>query len=307
MKTSQDKVLATLANLVPEDAREKFSSAISDFLKETVADLEAQYETKLEEAYSTLTEEKAAAERVAEQGYAEAFQVICDWRDRVEVLKEEYDNQLISGYEDAYKILLAERKKKDTLEVELHEEYDNRFNEVKNFIVDKVDAFLALKGNEFYDMAVKEVTNDPAMAEHKVALDRIMEVAAHYLSNNDFAHATNSKVEEMNRLTEEMKGQIKILEARNMRLTTENQKLNEVARQAQDVLNEGAKLERTARKEMAKKVQGRGQIEMENVKDLKVIAEHQTPDRTGETDSDDLTPTQKLFKEWQVLAAIPGK
>ncbi len=302
MKTSQDKVLKALAGLIPEDAQEKVSGAISEFLKEAVAELEAEYESKLEEAYATLTEEKSAAEKVAEKGYAEAYEIICDLRDRLEVQKEEYEQQLIEGYEEAYQMLQAERSKADTLEVDLYEEYDNRLGEIKEFIVDKVDTFLALKGEEFFELAKKEVINDPTMAEHKVALDRILEVAAHYLSDEDFTYATNSRVEEMTRAIEEMKGQVKILEARNMRLNTENQKLNEVARQAQEVLTEGARVERNARKELAKKAESRGQ---RVTKDVQVIAEHTAETAAGETVAEDQDPTQKLFKEWRQLANIP--
>lgn len=310
MKTSQDKVLKAIAGLLPEDAREKVTAAVTEFLTEAEASIrtavEAEAEAKLEEAYQTLAEQKTDAEKVAEKGYSEAYEIICDLRNRLEVQKEEFEQQLEEGYEEAYQMLQEVRSKNDSLEVDLYEEYDNRLGEIKEFIVDKVDQFLAQKGEEFYENARRDVENDPTVAEHKVALDRVLEVAAQYLSDEDYAFATGSKVEDLSRKLEEQNGQIKILEARNMRLYTENQKLNEVARQAQDVLTEGVKVEKKARKELAKNAESRGKREVEKVE---VIAETVTTPTADATAANDQSPTahDKLFAEWNALAGVNSK
>lgn len=301
MKTSQEKVLNALSGLIPENAQAQVAEAVKAMLEEAVAELEAEYDAKLEEAYKEANAQIAQAEKIAEEGYAQAYDIILDQRDRIDTLKEEYEAQLEEGYEEAFQMIQGERSKNDTLEVDLYEEYDNRLGEIKEYIVDKVDQFLSLKGEEFFENAKRDVMNDPAMAEHKVALDKILEVASTYLDADDYNFATSSKLDELQRQIEEEKGQRKILEARNMRLHTENTKLNEVARQAQEVLNEGARIERTARKNAARVAQSKGQ---RVVDDVKVIAEHTNAAGEPVADEGHSNPRNKLFQEWRALAGM---
>lgn len=295
MKT--EKVLNTLADLVPENSREKVGKAISEYLESTKAELEAEYESKLEEAYKSLATKIEDAEKTGEQGYSEAFEIICDLRDRLEIQKEEFEQHMEQEFEEAYQMLEGEKSKNGNLEVDLYQEYDNRLGEIREYIVDKVDQFLSQKGDEFLEIAKREVLNDPCMAEHKVALDKILEVAAGYISDEDFNFASSAKIEELHKQMEDQKSQMKILEARNMRLHTENTKMNEVARQAQEVLNEGSKIERMSRKNEARNVQSKGQRELEEVK---VISEHQKADETVADAEKD--PRKKLISEWNTLA-----
>jgi hypothetical protein len=304
MKTSQEKVLNALSGLIPEHAQAQVSEAVKAMLDEAVSELEAQYEANLEKTYEEANAKIAEAEAIAEKGYVEAYEIILNQRDEKEALKEEMEAQLEEGYEEAFQMLQEARSKNDTLEVDLYEEYDNRLGEVKEYIVDKVDQFLALKGEEFFENAKRDVQNDPAIAEHKVALDKILEVAASYLDADDYQFATSSKVEDLGRSLEETKGQLKILEARNMRLHTENTKLNEVARQAQEVLTEGAKNERKAQKKAAGFAQSKGQ---RVVDDVKVIAEHNNVANEPVADEDHNTPRNRLFKEWRTLSGYGDK
>jgi len=128
---------------------------------------------------------------------------------------------LEEGYEEAYQLLKAEQNKNQQLEVEMYEEYDKKLSEMKEYIVDKVDQFLQFKGQEIYEQAKRDVLSDPRMAEHKVTLDKIVDLTSNYLSDEDFAGVTSSKLEETNKALEEMKGQLRIMEARNIRLSTE--------------------------------------------------------------------------------------
>lgn len=299
MKTSQEKVLNALSGLIPENAQNQVAEAVKAMLDEAVSELEAEYQDNLDKAYEEATAKIKAAEAVAEKGYAEAYEIILDQRDRIEILKEEYEAQLEEGYEEAFQMLQGERSKNDTLEVDLYEEYDSRLGEIKEYIVDKVDQFLALKGEEFFENAKRDVLNDPAIAEHKVALDKILEVASSYLDADDYNFATSSKLDALARSLDETKGQMKILEARNMRLHTENTKLNEVARQAQDVLTEGSRIERTARKNAARVAQSKGQ---RVVDDVKVIAEHTNAAGEPVVDEGHSNSRNKLFQEWRALA-----
>jgi hypothetical protein len=226
----------------------------------------------------------AAAEKTAEQGYEEAYSIIADLRNRLEVQGEEYKSALEEGYEEAYQILKAERAKNQNLEVEMYEEYDKKLAEMKEYIVDKVDQFLQFKGQEIYEQAKRDVVNDPRMSEHKVTLDKIIDLTSNYLSDADFASVSSSKLDEANKSIEEMKGQLRLMEARNIRLSTENTKLNENVRQAQEIISENRKAlsrdkkssvitEQKERSERAKNVTGRGKIADDGV----VIAEHTSP------------------------------
>jgi vacuolar-type H+-ATPase subunit I/STV1 len=135
-----------------------------------------------------------------------------------------------------------------------------------------------------------QVVNKAAItARHLVATDE------------DFTFASSTRLQELERGQSELRGQVKILEARNMRLQTENTKLNEVARQAQEVLTEGAKVEKKARKEAAAKVESRSQREVETVA---VIAEQTAAEPAAKTNDQAEKTDGNLFTEWQRLAGV---
>lgn len=309
MKTSKEKIMQALSALLPEEAIKDLTAVVETFIEDSKSEMEAEYETKLDEAYKVVAAEKAEVEKIAEQGYAEAYQIISDLRDRLEIQREEFEQALDEGYEEAYEMLVAERSKNENLEVDLYDEYDKKLAEIKEYMVDKLDAFLATKGEEFYEQAKRDVLNDPMVAEHKVALERILGVAADYLSDEDYIAATGNKVEELNKQLEEIKGQQRILEAKNMRLATENSKLNESVRQQQELLTEGVKNEQKERLKKARTVEGRGQTSVENVK---VIAEHNTEDRTATDDDEQETRFVEsnrsgIVAQWNHLAGTPAQ
>jgi len=278
-----EKIVEALKKLLPESEVNEVSSAVQEMLDQAKADLEAEFNQKLEEAYSELSSEIADAEKTAEQGYEEAYSIIADLRNRLEIQGEEYKSALEEGYEEAYQMLKQEQEKNQKLEVEMYEEYDKKLAEMKEYIVDKVDQFLQLKGQEIYEQAKRDVINDPRMVEHKVALNKIVDITANYLSDEDFAAVSSSKLEEATKAVEEMKAQLRIMEARNIRLSTENTKLNEAVRQAQEVINESRVVvektkkeavvnEQKERTEKATNVTGRGKTE-----DGEVISEYAAP------------------------------
>jgi hypothetical protein len=278
-----EKIVEALKKLLPESEVNEVSSAVQEMLDQAKADLEAEFNQKLEEAYAELSGEIADAEKVAEEGYEEAYSIIADLRNRLEVQGEEYKNALEEGYEEAYQMLKQEKEKNQQLEVEMYEEYDKKLAEMKEYIVDKVDQFLQFKGQEIYEQAKREIVNDPRMVEHKVALDKIVDITANYLSDEGFAAVSSNKIEEATKAIEEMKGQLRIMEARNIRLSTENTKLNEAVRHAQEVINESRTVvektkkesvinEQKERTERAKNVTGRGKTE-----DGEVISEYAAP------------------------------
>jgi len=169
----------------------------------------------------------------------------------------------------------------------MYEEYDKKLAEMKDYMVDKLDQFLQFKGAEIYEQAKKDVMNDPRMAEHKVALDKIVEIAGNYLSDEDYAFATSHKLEETKKGLEDLRGQLRIMEARNIRLSTDNTKLTEQVRHAAATINESrkvvtegrrketAKNERTERVERSRNASGRGHTHTE---EGVVIAEYANDD-----------------------------
>jgi hypothetical protein len=281
-----DKIVEALKKLLPEDQINEVASAVNDMLESSKRELESEYNDKLEEAYKQLSEEMSNAEKTAYQGYQEAYGIIADLRNRLEMQRDEYNKALEEGYEEAYQMLLQEREKNNTLEVDMYEEYDKKLGEMKDYIVDKVDQFLQFKGAEIYEQAKRDVLNDPRMAEHKVTLDKIVDITANYLSDEDYALATSSKLEEARKGNDELRGQLRIMEARNIRLSNDNTKLNETVRHAQELLTEQrqAKSEQkkgqliTEQKERVQKVKnatGRGHT---NTEEGVVIAEYNNPD-----------------------------
>lgn len=276
-----DKIVEALKKLLPESEVNEVSAAIKTMLDEAKANLEKEYNDKLEEAYAQLSNEVSETEKTATKGYEEAYAIIADLRNRLEVQGEEYKAALDEGYEEAYQMLKAEKEKNNKLEVEMYEEYDKKLHEMKEYIVDKVDQFLQFKGSEIYEQARRDVVNDPRMAEHKVALDKIIDITAGYLSEDGFNAVSNSKLEEVNKQVEELKGQLRLMEARNIRLSTEVTKLNEARRHDQEVIAEHTKTVETQKKseviteqkertEKAKEVTGKGQNNTNEV----VIAEY---------------------------------
>jgi hypothetical protein len=266
-----NKIQEALEKLLPEDQVSEVTSAIQEMLKEAKTELETEFNNKLEEAYAELSKELKDAETVAEKGYTEAYSIISELRNRLEVQSEEYEAALEEGYEEAYQMLKDERSKNGNLEVSLYEEYDKKLAEMKEYIVDKVDQFLQFKGSEIYEQAKTDIMNDPRMAEHKNAFDKIVDITSDYLSDEDYAAASGAKLEESKKAIDDLKGQIKLLEARSIRLSTENTKLNEAVRSAHNVINEQKEVavvakkteivnEQNERVEKSKNVSGRGQL-----------------------------------------------
>ena len=301
-----DTITEALKKLLPADQVVEVSKAIESMLAESKVELEKEYNTKLEEAYNELTGELKTAEQTAEKGYQEAYTIITDMRNRLDTMRAEFETQLEEGYEEAYQMLLSERGKNEKLEANLYEEYDKKLGEMKEYMIDKIDEFLQHKGKEIYEQARRDIQSDPALAEHKLTLDKIVETVAGYISDEDYALATSTKIEELSKNTEDMKGQIRILEARNIRIATENNKLNESLRHKEQTINEAtqnsAKAEKKERLETAKNVTGRGKTVTENIE---VIGEAKdqpkgTKDQTVVSES----VTSDQLSQWRTLAGL---
>jgi hypothetical protein len=297
-----EKIVEALTKLLPEDAVAEVTEAVKNELEGAKQACELEFNSKLEEAYAELSDELKTAEETAIQGYKEAYAIIQDLRGRLETQQKEFESSMEEGYEEAYQMLLAEKGKNENLEVEMYEQFNTKLQEMKEYMVDKVDAFLQYKGAEIYESAHKDITNDPRLVEHKSTLDKVVECVANYIGDEEFAGVNNVKVEEIARKSEELKSQVKILEARNIRLSAENTKLNEAVRETQKVITESAKFEKKERVEKAKKVQGRGRA----VNDSELVAEWNNNKSTEKKSNVDTTLVESLdpdlLRQMQVLA-----
>jgi len=295
-----EKIVEALTKLLPEDAVNEVTEAVKTELENAKGALEKEYSTKLEEAYAELSDELKTAEETAIQGYKEAYAIIQDLRGRLETQQKEFELSLEEGYEEAYQMLQAEKGKNENLEVEMYETFDKKLQEMKEYMVDKVDAFLQYKGKEIYESAIAEVENDPRIADHKVTLERVAECVAEYLGE-EAPKASHAKVEEVSKKIEELKGQVKILEARNIRLSAENTKLTEAVRETQKVITESAKVEKKERVEKARIAEGKGKT----VNNPELVAEWTDAgkEKTAKVDNtlvESIDPD--LLRQMQVLA-----
>ena len=279
-----DKITEALKKLLPENQFNEVSSAVQDMLGSAKEEMEKEYNKNLEDAYSQLSEDLESAEKTAYTGYQEAYAIISDLRNRLELQSEEFNKTLEEGYEEAYTMLLSEREKNKDIETDLYEEYDGKLAEMKNYIVEKVDQFLQQTGVEIYEQAKKDILSDPALVEHKLALDKIADITSSYLKNEECTFATSSKLNEASRSIEELRNQVRLLEARNIRLSTDNTKLHESVKKFNHYVNENKNnnesksdkrgkfiSEQKERTEKAKNVSGRGHVDTNKVQ---VIAEY---------------------------------
>ena len=295
-----DKILEALKKLLPEDQVNEVATAINSMLESHKTEMETEYNAKLEEAYADLTDQLTQAEKVGEEGYDEAYSIIKDLKARLETQGEEYNEALKEGYAEAAKLIEEEKAKSEKLELEMYEEYEAKLNEMKNYMVDRIDEYLTSETHKIYEHARRELMNDPRISEHKVALDKIVEVASTYLSNDHFDAANQDKVDGLVKELENMKTQLKLTEARSIRLASENTKINEAYRKSQEMITESQKSaesnkvlseqkEKNERAEKAKNVTGKGAV---------VANDNQIVLETTDADAND------EYKAYKVLAGL---
>jgi len=257
-----NKIVEALSSILPEDTLKEVTSAVDEALNEAKTELEAEYQEKLDEAYEGFAGQLKEAEATATKGYEQAATIIEELRNRLETQRNEFESFQNEQYSIAAKMLEDEQSKSGDLETRLYEEYDKKYAELEENMIDKLDQFLKLKGRTYYEQARRDVLNDPTMAEHKVALDHIVDTVANYISDEEYSLATSKKLEESNKHIEDLSGRLKIVEAKNIRLAMDNQKLNEEVKKSHNLLTEQKtqKVEekRELREEKAQHVEGKG-------------------------------------------------
>lgn len=302
-----DKILEALTKMLPEDQVSEVAKAVKAELESAKSsireELEADFAAKLEEAYEELSEELKTSENTAFHGYQEAYAIIEDLRKRLDMQQAEFDSAMHEGYEEAFQMLENERSKNKNIEREMYNTFNDKLAEMKEYMTDKITAFLEYKGQEIYEQARKDVMSDPRFVEHKVVLDRVVETVSDYITDTDYASVTSSKLDEAHSRITDLEGQLRILEARNIRLSNDNTKLNEEVRHKHQLISESANQNKKERAEAAKKVTGRGRA----VSDPELIAEWQNkPVSERPTEEADTTLVESLDPDYlhqmQVLA-----
>lgn len=254
-----DKITEALVKILPENQVSEVSKAVEEMMAEQVKELEAEFQTKLDEAYGQLTEEAKTNEVVAEEGYKQAYEIIASLMNRLDEQREEFESALEEGFEEAYKELQSEKGKNDNIEVEIYDEFDKKLKEMQEFMVDKVDQFLSLQEAEIYEHAKRDVLTDPSLAEQRVVVEKMAELLSSYVESDDICSVTSGQLEEANKSVGELKGQMRIVEARNVKLSANNNKLNEQVKEANELLTEAAKIEKKEKVRKVKNASGRGE------------------------------------------------
>jgi len=190
-------------------------------------------------------------------------------------------------------MLQKEKGKNDNVEVEMYEEFNGKLQEMREYFIDKIHQFLEFKGPQIAESVRRDVLNDPRLVDHKVTLDKVVQNVSDYLSDEDYNGVCSSRLEEAHTVVEDLRSQIKILEARNIRLNTDNGKLNESVRSAHTLLTESTddKKEREAR---AKKVTGRGRA----ITDTEIVVEQTGEPVAASTEENDTSLVESLDPEY---------
>lgn len=269
-----DRLTEALKNLLKPEEIQEVAKAVEEMVAEAKSELEAEFQSKLEESFIAHQEELKEAEAVAEKGYNQALQIITDQQVRMDEMKQEYQEAMDEGFEEAFNEVERLKEEKENVEVELYKEFDERLQQMQAFWVEKVDTFMTLQEGELYDKAYRAVVSDPRLMEHKVLLDKIVNLIADRVSEEDFSAATSSKLEESYKHIEDLKAQLRIVESKNFNIGRTNQKLMEQVRQAQQIMTESVKAERTERAAKKQNVSGRGQMQLVNEQ---VVPEYQNP------------------------------
>jgi hypothetical protein len=295
-----DKITKALKSILPAEHVNEVAKAVEEMMAENVAALEAEFQTKLDEAYEQLAEERKTDEAIAESGYQQAYEMITSLMSRLDEQRAEFEAALEEGFEEAYNELQKEKGRNQNLEVEIYEEADSKLQEMKNLMVDKLDQFLALQESEIYESAKREVLNDPRVLEQRVAIEKVAELLSDYMDVDSVGTVSSSRIEEMSKQIEALRGQMRIIEAKNVRLATQNNKLSEQVREANDVITEATKVERTNRLNKKEIASGRGQ----RVVNEQIISEYAAPTNEKSDREADLREGHDPLTDLLVLSGL---
>lgn len=277
-----DKITQALKKILPAEHVAEVAQAVESVMQERFEQMEAEFQDKLEAAYEQLTEERRRDEATAVAGYKQAYEIIASLMNRLDEQREEFETALEEGFDEAYSELQKEKGKNGNIEVELYEEFDNKLKEMKSIMVDKLDQFMTLQEQEIYEHAKRDVLSDPRILEQRVAVEKMAEILSDYVSEDTLSTVSSSKLEEMQRQIEALRGQLRIVEAKNVKLSAQKNKLEEQVNEAHAVITEATKVERRERTNRRGIASGRGQ----RVVQEQLISEYAAPTNTSASERD---------------------
>lgn len=302
------KVLEAVTRGLSEEQAKEISAAVAEMLEETNSKLEVEFNKELENAYASLAEEVKKTEDEGYQGYREAWEIITDLRNRLESQRAEYSASLDEGYEEAFQALAAEKGKNEALEAQLREQKEKEVKELEENYVNLINTFLKEKGSEIYSQARRDLVNDPAMIEHKLAFEKIVETVGDYITDEEKILSTNSKLSETTKALQDAQHKVQMLESKNTKLSRENTQLNEQVSDAKKVISEAQKTvvaaDKKERTELAKNASGRGKIS--EGKTVEVISENVTKKNDNDTTLAE-TYDPALLQQMRILAGTDKK
>jgi hypothetical protein len=295
-----DKITQALRKILPAEHIAEVASAVEAVIAERFAQMESEFQEKLEDAYERLTEEKKADEAIAVEGYRQAYEIVAHLMNRLDEQRVEFETALEEGFEEAYGELQKTKAANGNIEVELYEEFDKKLKEMKDIMVDKIDQFMTLQEQEIYEAAKKDVLSDPRISEQRVAVERMAEILSDYMSEDTLSGVSSTKFEEATRQAEALRAQLRIVEARNVKLAAKNNTLQEQVNEAHQVITEATKVERKERVNRRGNASGRGQ----RVVNEQLISEYASPTNHSANDRRHLTEGNDPLNDLLVLSGL---
>jgi regulator of replication initiation timing len=126
------------------------------------------------------------------------------------------------------------------------------------------------------------------------------EMLSDYIDSDKLGGINSSKIEETHKQLESLKGQLRIIEAKNVRLSAHNNKLNEQVREANGLLTEATKVERKERQGKAKNASGRGN----RVNADQIMSEYAAPTQQSDSRGQDLMEGSDPLTDLLVLSGL---
>lgn len=293
-----DKIIEALKKILPAEHVSEVAKAVEDVLTERFEAMEAEFQEQLNESYEKLTEEQKADEATALEGFKQAYEIISSLMNRLDEQRVEFERALEEGFDQAYGELEKEKGKNTDIEVQLYEEFDKKLKEMHEMYVDKLDEFMSVQEQEIYEAAKRDLLSDPRVLEQRVAVEKMAEILSDYLTQDDLSHASSGKVEEAFRQVEALRGQLRIVEAKNVKLSAQKNKLEEQVREAHEVITEATKLERKDRTNRRGNASGRGQ----RVGHEQIVSEYAAP--TTSANERDLSEGRDPLNDLLVLSGL---
>lgn len=286
-----------------EEVSKAVEAMVSEAIKQVEAKKQAEFDAKVEEAYEKVSAEVEEAEAKAHEGYQQAYAIINDLQLRLDTQEREYETKMEEGYQQAYEMLEAEQAKNENIEIEAMREADEKLKNMREFMVEKLDQFLQLQKAEIYDEACRDILNDPKIVEHRVAVEKMAEIMSDYLSLEELSGTSSKKLTEAHNEIEDMKGRLKILEKKNINLSSQKNQLTEALQQREQLLEEAKKTvveeERKNRMKETETARGRGQRVITETQE-EVIPEFENTKKLDENNDEN----SELVNEMLVLSGL---